>query len=82
MRKVFWISFRLRMTYRINSILYAIRQVPGVKRILSVSLYGKTGLKMVFTVLALLWEIVSIFINKGLYVALCIYYPVVLMASK
>ena len=65
MRKVFWISFRLRMTYRINSILYAIRQVPGLKRILPVSLYGKTGLKMVFTVLALLWEIVSIFINKG-----------------
>lgn len=82
MRKVFWISFRLRMTYRINSILYAIRQVPGLKRILPVSLYGKTGLKMVFTVLALLWEIVSIFINKGLYVAICIYCPVVLMASK
>lgn len=39
MRKVFWISFRLRMTYRINSILYAIRQVPGLKRILPVSLY-------------------------------------------
>ena len=45
MLKCFWISFRLRMAYRINSILYALRQIPLVKKVIPVSLYGNKILK-------------------------------------
>lgn len=82
MRKVFWISFRLRMTYRINSILYGLRQIPGIKHLFSVRLYGNKKLKMLITILALLWEVLSVFINKGLYVGICIYLPIVFSMPK
>lgn len=45
MLKCFWISFRLRMAYRINSILYALRQIPLVKKVIPVTLYGNKILK-------------------------------------
>lgn len=81
MLKCFWISFRLRMAYRINSILYAFRQIPLVKKVIPVSLYGNTILKNIITCTAVVWELLGIFINKGLYVFICIYAPVLFMTE-
>ena len=70
------------MTYRINSILYGLRQIPEIKHLFSVRLYGNKKLKMLITILALLWEVLSVFINKGLYVGICIYLPIVFSMPK
>lgn len=81
MLKCFWISFRLRMAYRINSILYALRQIPLVKKVIPVTLYGNTILKNIITCIALLWELLSIFINKGLYVLVFVFVPVFFISN-
>ena len=68
----FRISFSLKNTYRVNSILYGLRQIPLVKRAIPVSLYGIRGIKTFAQILAILWEIISTFLGKALYILLMI----------
>ena len=42
MLKTFITSFKLQNTYRVNSIIYSIKQLPVVKRILPIA-YIKVG---------------------------------------
>lgn len=67
MSKVLRISFALKNTYRVNSILYSLKQVPGLKKILSESLYRVKGLKIAANVLSVIWEILTVFGGKCLY---------------
>ena len=46
------ISFSLKNTYRVNSILYAVKQIPLIKKILPDALYGVKGLKIFANVLS------------------------------
>ena len=46
MRNTLKLSFALKNTYRVNSILYALKQVPLLKRALPESLYGVRGFKV------------------------------------
>ena len=43
MYKTLRLSFSLKNTYRVNSILFAIKQIPLVKKILPDVLYGVRG---------------------------------------
>ena len=61
MLKTLCLSFTLRNTYRVNSILYSLKQIPLLKQILPDALYQMWGLKLFANVLSVLWEIVSIF---------------------
>ena len=45
MHKTLRLSFSLQNTYRVNSILYSLKQVPVLKRILPDALYQVRGLK-------------------------------------
>lgn len=67
MDKTLQISFSLKNTYRVNSILYSLKQIPVVKKILPEALYGVWGLKVFANVLSVLWEILSAFLGKFLY---------------
>ena len=67
MYKTLRISFSLKNTYRVNSILYAIKQIPLIKRILPDALYGVRGLKIFANIISVIWEIITIFIGKLLY---------------
>lgn len=67
MLKTLKISFSLKNTYRVNGILYSLKQIPLIKRILPATLYRVRGLKIFANVLSLLWEIVSVFLGKFLY---------------
>lgn len=67
MNKTLRISFSLKNTYRVNSILYALKQIPLVKKLLPASLYRVKGLKVFANVLSILWEIISTFLWKLLY---------------
>lgn len=67
MYKTLRISFALKNTYRVNSILYSLKQIPIVKRILPEALYRVKGLKIFANILSFLWEAASAFIGKLLY---------------
>lgn len=69
MNKTLRISFALKNTYRVNSILYSIKQIPILKKILPDALYGVQGLKIFAYVVAILWEVGTVFIGKLLYLA-------------
>ena len=49
------ISFSLKNTYRVNSILYSIRQIPLVKHLLPATIYQVKGFKIFANVLSVLW---------------------------
>ena len=68
----FIFSFRLRNTYKVNSILYSLRQLPFIKKILPQSLYSNHALKILGNVISILLEIGSIFVGKFLYIVLMI----------
>jgi len=69
MIKSFRISFALKNTCRVNGILYSLKQIPLIGKLLPVSLYGSRGLKIFATVLSVIWEILSMFAGKLLYLA-------------
>ena len=51
MHKTLRISFALRSAYHVNAILYALRQLPFVRRLLPSSLYGSRPIPTAFVVL-------------------------------
>lgn len=67
MLKTLRLSFSLRNTYRVNSILYSLKQVPLIKEILPDTLYQFGALKTLANLLSAVWEVISIFIWKILY---------------
>ncbi len=67
MYKTLCLSFSLRNTYRVNGILYSLKQIPLLKKILPQSLYQARELKILANVLSVLWEIISIFAGKLIY---------------
>lgn len=67
MNRTLRISFSLRNTYRVNGILYSLKQIPLLKRILPDALYRIKGLKIFANVLSGLWEVLSVFLGKFLY---------------
>ena len=76
MNKTFRIAFSLKNTYRVNGILFGLKQIPLIKKILPQSLYRVQGLKIFANILAALWEIFMAFAGKAFYFALMIFLPV------
>lgn len=72
MIKSFITSFKLKNTYRVNSIIYSIRRFPFVNKILPSSLYKSKGLKGFGNIISALIELGNIFIGKMLYILLMI----------
>lgn len=82
MNKTLRISFALKNTYRVNTILYAVKQIPLIKKALPDTLYQVRGLKIFANVLAVIWEIISAFLGKFLYFLLMIQAAAVLYPVK
>ena len=74
MIKTLRISFSLRNTYRVNSILYSIRQIPLIKNIFLETIYRMQGFKVLANVLSVFGEIISAFLGKILYFLLMMKY--------
>lgn len=74
MFKAFCISFSLKNTYRVNSIIYSIKQIPIIKKILPVSLYKNRVIKSIANILSAIWEILSTFLGKYLYLFILVSY--------
>ena len=56
MNKTLKISFSLKNTYRVNGVLFSLKQIPLVKRLLPATLYQVKGLKIFANILSVLWE--------------------------
>lgn len=67
MIKAFLISFRLKNAYRVNSIIFSIRQLPLIKKILPQSLYRSRALKIIAGIIAAIWELMATFLGKAIY---------------
>lgn len=72
MIRSFLISFHLKDTYRKNSIIYSLKQLPIIGRLLPEHLYQNKGLNIFAHIMSILYEIVTIFLGKLLYVFLMI----------
>ena len=72
MISTFFLSFRLKNAYRVNSILYSLKQLPIIKRILPEKLYGVRGLKILGNIISAIREFIMIFVGKFLYIAFMI----------
>lgn len=72
MRNTLRISFSLKNTYRVNSILYAIKQIPVLKKILPDSLYRMIGFKIAGNILSWIWEVLSSIFGKAIYFGLLV----------
>ncbi|MGN0493829.1 MAG: hypothetical protein ACI4F7_09290 [Acutalibacteraceae bacterium] len=67
MLKTLRLSLALKNTYRVNSILYAIKQIPLIKKIIPDSIYSEGGLKVFGNVISAIWTVITTFIGKLLY---------------
>lgn len=70
----FMISFRLKDTYRANTIIYSLKQFPLIRYMLPVNLYRSRGLKIFGHIISFLYELASVFMGKMLYMYLMIFY--------
>lgn len=75
MYKTFRIFFSLKNTYRVNTILYSLKQIPLVRNLLPQELYGVRELKIFANVIAAFWELVRAFGGKALYLITMILLP-------
>lgn len=75
MFNTFKTSFKLKNIYRVNTIIYSIKQIPIIKKMLPTSLYSHKGLKTFANVISLLYEVISLFLSKYLYIFLIILLP-------
>ncbi|MCD2493530.1 hypothetical protein LQE92_12985 [Lacrimispora sp. NSJ-141] len=67
MISTFKTGFRLRNTYKANSVIYSLKQIPIIKKLLPDRLYASPGLKTFADIAAVLWELLSVFLGKFLY---------------
>ncbi|MEG0276824.1 MAG: hypothetical protein RR630_07335 [Coprobacillus sp.] len=82
MFKTFKIAFRLKNTYRVNTIIYSIKQIPIIKKLLPTSLYSHKGLKTFANIISCLYELMTMFLGKYLYVFLMIILPLSLYKTS
>lgn len=73
MIRSFLISFRLKNTYRVNSIIYSVKQLPLIRRILPDRLYESRGLKIFGNIISALYELGTFFVGKLVYIYLMMF---------
>ena len=72
MFKSFILSYKLKNTYRVNSIIYSIKQLPLIGKHLPASLYSSKILKILGNIISTISEIINIFLGKIIYILIMI----------
>ena len=67
MNKTFKIAYSLKNTYRVNTILYSLKQVPVLKRLFPQELYRDPDYKIFANIMSGIWEFIKAFLGKFLY---------------
>ena len=68
-------SFMLRATSRTNMLIYAIRSLPLLNKILHNDLYAADGFKVLALIIVLMCEFVMTFVGKVIYIGLMVALP-------
>lgn len=79
MLKTLKLSFSLKNTYRVNSILHALKRIPLIKKLLPAEIYRVRGLKIFATVLSVIWELFTAFWGKLFYLLVMVFLPTMLL---
>ena len=75
MLDTFITSFKLKNAYKVNGIIYSLKSIPLIKKLLPTSLYASTGLKKFANAVSLLYEVNTFFFGKALYLLLMVFLP-------
>ena len=67
MLETFAQSFRLRNTYKANSVIWSLKGIPLIKRLLPASLYSSRALKIFANIISGIIEFFSAFTGKAVY---------------
>lgn len=70
MNRTFAISFRLRTAYKANGLIYYLRQLPLIKKLIPAGAYGSRGIKIFANIVSIFLEIFNTFVWKLMYVAI------------
>ncbi len=76
MKETFITSLKLKSAYQVNSILYSLKQIPGIKTILPIDLYSNSGLQAVAIVINLVINFLKLFFGKLFYILVLIFIPI------
>ncbi len=82
MIEAFLTSFKLKNAYQTNAIIYSLKSIPVIKKLLPISLYGNSGLKKFANIVSILWELIWLFLGKLLYLLLMIFFLTAPMKSE
>ena len=72
MNKTFKIAYSLKNTYRVNTILYSLKQIPVLKKLFPQELYRDPDYKIFANIMSGIWEFIKAFLGKFLYFLLMI----------
>lgn len=75
MVKTLRITTGMRSAYRVNTVLYCLRQIPLVGKWIPASLYGNAVIKVLVQVIAIMWEIATAFGGKVIFLGLMVFLP-------
>ncbi|HKL80191.1 MAG TPA: hypothetical protein VJ888_07115 [Mobilitalea sp.] len=81
MINIFMTSFKLRNTYKTNGVIFSLKSIPLVRRLLPTSLYGSRGLKNFANIISIILELFSVFLGKAIYL-LAVYWVSTLMTAS
>lgn len=81
MVKTFRQAFRVKCTYRANSLLYALKQIPILKKMIPQAAYSVPVLKVLAVIAFAIWEIGVTFVTKAAYLGLIVLFPALSVAN-
>ncbi len=82
MFRTFYLSYLLRNAYKVNTFIYALKSIPGLRKLLPDKLYQSKVLKIFGNIISILLEIINIFLGKFLYLFLMIFCTISLYKTE
>ena len=73
MLETFIQSFQVKNTYRVNTFIYSLKQIPILGKVFKDALYSNYALKLLGTLVSIMTEILSIFLGKFLYITIMVF---------
>lgn len=81
MLETFIQSFQVKNTYRVNTFIYSLKQIPILGKVFKDALYSNYALKLLGTLVSIMTEILSIFLGKFLYITIMVFAVITLYPS-
>ncbi len=72
-------AFKLSMTYKINHFIYILKKTPIIKYMLPLNLYANKTLKNICMIISIIFDTITYFLKKALYILVFIILPFLLL---